>query len=139
MLVVKTTSPATSPSQAKVHPSKAAPSSSTSVARLRPWFRPPLGMCSKSRSSPVVYGFSADYSTHDPALQRTPEKGGVGGAADERAPPYRPHLREVDEREISRRAEGQAASGTDPPAWGATHCLYEALQREPAVEDQVRI
>src|ERR671917_702201 len=139
MLVVNTTSPATSPSPAKVHPSKAAPSSSTSVARLRPWLRPLSSMCSKPRSCPVVYWLSANYSNHDPALQRPPEIGGVGGAADERAPPYRPLLREVDEREISRRADGQTSGSTYPPARGAAHRLDEPSQRKPATKDQVSI
>src|SRR5215212_8819238 len=134
MLVVKTTSPATSPSPAKLQPSKAAPSSRTSVARLRPRFcprlRPPLRMCAKPRSSPVVYGLSADYSTHDPTLQRPPEIGGVGRAAGELASPHGPLLREVDEREIGRRADGQAPSTTDPPARGAAHHLHETRQRE---------
>src|SRR4028119_1753538 len=40
MLVVKTTSPATSPSPAKLHPLKTDPSSRTSVARLPPWLGP---------------------------------------------------------------------------------------------------
>src|SRR5215208_5955204 len=122
MLVVKTTSPAISPSPAKLHPWKATPSSRTSVALHRPWL--PLGTCSKLCSSSVVYQLSTNYSTHNPALQRTSEIGGVGRAADECRPPYRPLLRKVDEREIGRGAYGQAASATDPAARGATHGLY---------------
>src|SRR5215211_6821467 len=131
MLVVKTTSPATSPSPAKLQPSKTAPSSRTSVALLR--------MYSKLRSRPVVYRLAANYSTHDPALQRPSEIGGVGGAADERIPPYRPLLREVDERKVGRRPDGQAPPATDPPARGATHRFDESGQREPAAEHQVRV
>src|ERR671911_1099805 len=133
MLVVKTTSPATSPSPAKLQPWKAAPSSRTNVALLRP----PLRACTKLCSSSVVYLLSTNYSTHDPALQRPSEIGGVRRAADECTPPYSPLLRKVDEREIRRRADGQAAPGTDPAARGAAHGLYETRQREPAAEDQI--
>src|ERR671916_2617313 len=139
MLVVKTTSPATSPPPAKLQPSKAAPSSRTSVALHRPWFCPPLRTCTKLRSSPVVYRLSTYYSTHDPALQRPSEIGRVGRAADKRSPLYRPLLRKVDEREICRRAVGQAACGTDPAARGAAHRFHEALKREPAAEDQIGV
>src|SRR3712207_9004267 len=94
MLVVKTTSPAISPSPAKLHPWKAAPSSRTSVALHRPWLCLPLRACTKLCSSSVVYQFSTNYSTHDPALQRPSEIGGVGRTADECTPPYRPLLRD---------------------------------------------
>src|ERR671910_1255283 len=134
MLVVKTTSPATSPAPAKVHPWKAAPSSRTSVARLRPCT--PLRTCTKLHSCRFVYRLSTHYSTHDPALQRPSEIWGVGRAADERTPPYRPLLRKVDELEICRHTDGQAASGTDPAARCAAHGLHETRQREPAAEDQ---
>src|SRR5918995_278933 len=133
MLVVKTTSPATSLSPAKLRPWKDAPSSRTSVALLRP----PLRTCSKLCSSPVVYRLSTNYSTHDPAFQLPSEIGRVGRAADERAPPYRPFLRKVDEREIRRRPRGQAASGTDPATGSTAHRLYEARQRESTAEDQI--
>src|SRR5215210_3387915 len=139
MLVVKTTSPATSPSLAKLHPWKAAPSSRTLVALHRPWLCLPLCTCTKLCSTSVVYRLSTNYSTHDPALQRPSEIGGVGRAADECTPPYRPLLRKVDERKICRRADGQAASGTDPPARGAAHHLYEAFKREPAAENQIGV
>src|SRR5918994_1498490 len=122
MLVVKTTSPAISPSLAKLHPWKTAPSSRTSVALHRPWL--PLRSCTKLCSSSVVYRFSTNYSTHTPALQRPSQIGGVGRAADECSPPYRPLLRKVDEREICLGADGQAASGTNPAARGAAHGLY---------------
>src|SRR5215207_11724474 len=139
MLVVKTTSPATSPPPAKLQPSKAAPSSRTSVALHRPWLCLPLRTCTKLCSSSVVYRLSTNYSTHDPALQRPSEIGGVGRAADERTPPYRPLLRKVDEREICRRADDQAASCTDPAARGAAHRFDEAFQRKPTAEDQMSI
>src|SRR5688500_16767577 len=135
MLVVKTTSPATSPSPAKLQPWKAAPSSRTSVALLRP----PLRTCSKLCSSSVVYRLSTNYSTRDPALQRPSEIGGVARAAYERTPPYRPLLRKVDEREIRRRVDGQAAPCTDPTARGAAHRFDEAFQRERAAEDQFSV
>src|SRR4028119_977115 len=126
MLVVKTTSPATSPSPAKLHPLKTDPSSRTSVARLRPWFGPwlgpwagpPLRACSKPCSRPVVYRLSANYSTHDPARQPAAQVRGVGRAADQGLPPHRPFLREVNEREVGRRPDGQATSLPDPPARG---------------------
>src|SRR5215204_5626360 len=139
MLVVKTTSPATSPSPAKLHPWKAAPSSRTSVARLRPWVCAALRTCTKLRSCPFVYRLSTNYSTHDPALQRPSEIGGVGRAADERTLPYRPLLRKVYERKICRRADGQAASCSDPAARGAAHRFDEAFQRKPTAEDQMSI
>src|SRR5215212_11179532 len=137
MLVVKTTSPAISPSPAKLHPWKATPSSRTSVALHRPWLSFLLRTCSKLCSRSVVYQLSTNYSTHDPALQRPSCIGGVGRAADECTPPYRPLLRKVEEREICRGADGQAASGTDPAARGAAHGLYKTRQREPATEDQI--
>src|SRR5215211_5894254 len=124
MLVVKTTSPATSPSPAKVQPSKVAPSSRTSVALLRTY--------SKLRSRSIVYQLAANYSTHDPALQRPPEIGGVGRAADESILLYLPLLREIDEREIGRRPDGQAPPATDPTSGSAAHRFDEAGQREPA-------
>src|SRR5215203_3277856 len=137
MLVVKTTSPATSPSPAKLHPWKAAPSSRTTVALHRPWVCPPLRMCAKLCSSSIVYRLSTNYSTHDPTLQRPSEIRRVGRAADECTAAHRPLLRKVDEREIRRRADGQAASGTDPAARGAAHRFDESLQRESAAEDQI--
>src|SRR5215212_8333731 len=135
MLVVKTTSPATSPSTAKLQPSKTAPSSRTNVARLRPSLR----TCSKLHSSPVVNGLSANYSTHNPTIKRPPDIRGVGRAAGERASPYRPLFREVDEREICRRSDGQAPCATDPPARGAAHRLDEPSQSEPSTEHEVRV
>src|SRR5918995_5871060 len=137
MLVVKTTSPAISLSPAKLHPWKAPPSSRTSVALHRPWLCLPLRACTKLCSSSVVYRLSTYYSTHDPALQRPTEIGGVGRATDECTPSYRPLLRKVDEREIRRGADGQAASGTDPATRSAAHRLYETRQREFAAEDQI--
>src|SRR5215210_2420975 len=129
MLVVKTTSPATSPSPAKLQPWKTAPSSRTSVALLRTY--------SKLRSSSIVYRLAANYSTHDPALQRPPEIGGVGRAADEGTPLHRPLLREIDEREVGLRPDGQAPPATDPTSGGAAHRFDETGQRKPAVEHQV--
>src|SRR5918994_7669960 len=100
MLVVKTTSPATSPSPAKHQPPKTAPSSRTKVARLRPWaspwvgprLGPPLCSCCKPRSRPVVYRLSTNYSTHDPARQTASQVRGVGGTADQGLPAHYPLL-----------------------------------------------
>src|SRR5215212_2750221 len=131
MLVVKTTSPATSPSPAKLQPSKVAPSSRTSVALLRTY--------SKLRSRSIVYWLAANYSTYDPALQRAPEIRGVAGAAGECAPSYLPLLREIDEREIGRRPDCQAPPATDPPARGAAHRFDEACQRKPAAHYQIGV
>src|SRR3712207_6205579 len=91
MLVVKTTSPATSPPPAKLRPSKTAPSSRTTVALLP---------CSKLRPDSVVDHLSANYSTHDPARQPPPEVGGVRGPAQQRTPVHPPLLGEVHEREV---------------------------------------
>src|SRR3712207_6584857 len=143
MLVVKTTSPATSPSPAKLQPRKAAPSSSTRVARLRPWFVPSPGStlraCSKSRSRPVVYRLSSNYSTHDPARQPAAQVGGVGGTADQGPLVHGPLLREVDEREVSRRPDGQAPPLPDPPARGTAHRLDEPRQGEPAAQYELGV
>src|SRR5919199_2658323 len=97
MLVVKTTSPATSPSPAKLQPSKRAPSSRTSVALL-------LGPYSKPRSYAVVNDLCANYSTHDPPRQPPPEVRGVRGPAQQGLPIHRPFLGEIHERNIRRRA-----------------------------------
>src|SRR3712207_6405750 len=100
MLVVKTTSPATSPSPAKLHPSKRAPSSRTTLARLR--------LCFKLRPYPVVDQLSANYSTRYPARQPPPEIRRVRRPAHERLAAHRPLLREVHECEVGR------AAGRDP-------------------------
>src|ERR671917_1902682 len=100
MLVVKTTSPATSPSPAKLQPPKTAPSSRTRVVRLRPWANswlgprlgPALRSCSKPRPRPVVYRLSTNYSTHDPARQTASQVRGVGGTTDQGLPAHHPHL-----------------------------------------------
>src|SRR5215212_2245664 len=131
MLVVKTTSPATSPSPAKLHPSKQAPSSRTTVARLR--------LYSKSRSRPVVNRLSANYSTHDPTRQPPPEVRGVRGPAQERLPAHRPALREVYERQVSRSSGRDPASFTDPAARSATHRLDQARERELPLKNQLRV
>src|SRR5215211_3131057 len=97
MLVVKTTSPATSPSPAKLRPSKRAPSSRTSVALL-------LGPCCKPCSDPAVHQLSANHSSCDPPRQRAPEVRGVGGPAQQGLPIHLPLFREIHEREVRRRA-----------------------------------
>ena len=84
-----------------------------------------------------MYQFATNYSTHDPAFQPPAEIGGVGGTADQRTPPDRPLLGEVNEREVRRRPCGQAAPITDPAAGAAAHRFDEPLEREAAAEDQV--
>src|ERR671910_3146198 len=102
MLVVKTTSPATSPPPAKLHPSKSAPSSRTTVARLR--------TCSKSRPYRVVHHLSANYSTHDAARQPPPEKGGVGRSAQQRFAIHRPPLHKIHERKVGRSTDADVSA-----------------------------
>src|SRR5215207_5409353 len=103
MLVVKTTSPETSPSPVKVQPEKEAPSSSTTNTRLRP-ASPGLRSCPKLDSHSVVYQFAADHGAHDTPLQPPPEIRAVGGTAHERVHPNRPLFGEVHERQIRGRS-----------------------------------
>src|SRR5215212_2072037 len=131
MLVVKTTSPATSPSPAKLQPSNAAPSSRTSVALLRTY--------SKFRSSRVMYQLSANYSSHHPTRQGPSEIRRVRRTADQSVPIHRPPLREVNEREIRHRPDPEAPPLPDPAAGRTAHSLHETREREPAAEDQVGI
>src|ERR687894_1443455 len=131
MLVVKTTSPATSPPPAKLHPSKMAPSSRTTVARLRP--------CSKSRPCPFVHHLSANYSTHDPARQPPPEVGGIGRPAQQGVPLHRPLLREIHEREISRSTDADVPTPVDPASRGAAHRLNQPRERDATAQDQLRV
>src|SRR3954462_10869659 len=128
MLVVKTTSPATSPSPAKVQPSNAAPSSRTSVALLRPWLRTYSKFCSRS----VVYRLAANYSAHDPACQGSSQIRRVVRTADHGVPIHRPLLRKVHERKIRRLPNTKSAPLPDPSVRRAAHGLYETRQREPA-------
>src|SRR5215210_2983297 len=121
MLVVKTTSPATSPSPAKVQPANAAPSSRTSVARIRPWLR----TCSKPRSHPVVYRFAANYSIHDAARQGAAEIRRVGRTADHGVPSDGPLRGEIHEREIRRLSDLQATTLSYPTPRRAAHRLYK--------------
>src|SRR5919107_1194678 len=131
MLVVKTTSPATSPSPAKLHPSKTAPSSSTTVARLRP--------CSKRHSRPVVDQLSANYSTHYPARQPTPEIRRVRRAAQERLTAHRPPLREVREGEVRGSPCRDPTSLADPAPRRAAHRPDQPWERDPAPENQLGV
>src|SRR5918993_5971230 len=96
MLVVKTTSPDTSPSPAKVQPEKEAPSSSTTNARLRP-ASPRLRTCSKLRSHSIVYQLAADHRAHYAPPKPPPEVRAVRGAAHERIRQDHPLLAEVYE------------------------------------------
>src|SRR3712207_6410712 len=132
MLVVKTTSPATSTSPAKLQPSKRAPSSRTSVALL-------LGPCCKLSSDPVVHQLSANYCSRDPPRQRAPEVRGVGGPAQQGLPIHRPLFREIQEREIRRRAYSQATAPVDPVSWGAAHRLDQPGERDSIVQNQLRV
>src|SRR5215208_2926273 len=131
MLVVKTTSPATSPSPAKLHPSKTAPSSRTTVARLRPY--------SKLRSRPVMYKLSTNYSTHRPTRQSPPEVRGVRRPAQERLPAHRPPLREVHKREVRWFSGRDPTSFTHPAPRRAAHRLDEPQERDPTPENQFRV
>src|SRR4028119_1010551 len=99
MLVVKTTSPETSPSPAKVQPENEAPSSSTTKARLRP-ASPRLRPCSKLRSHSLVYQLAAYHRTHDAPPEPPPEIRAVRGAAHERARPDCPPFGGVHERRV---------------------------------------
>src|ERR687893_2777514 len=131
MLVVKTTSPATSPPPAKLPPSKTAPSSRTTVARLRP--------CSKSRPCPFVHHLSANYSTHDAARQPPPEVGGIGRPAQQGVPLHRPLLREIHERKVGRSTDADVPTSVDPASRGAAHRLDQPRGRDSAVQDQLRV
>src|SRR5919202_2462663 len=107
MLVVKTTSPETSPWPAKVQPEKEAPSSSTTNARLRP-ASPSLRPCTKLCSHPVVHQFATDHGTYDTPLDPPPEVRAVRRTAHEGFRPHRPLLGEVHER------QGRPRSRRDP-------------------------
>src|SRR5215208_8519397 len=130
MLVVKTTSPATSPLPAKLHPSKTAPSSRTTVALL-------LGPYSKLGSNPIVDQLCANYSTHDPTRQHSSQIRGVRGPAQERLPAHHPLLREVDERKVCHSADRDSAPLADPPSRRAAHRLDQPGERDPTVPDQL--
>src|SRR5215211_7462522 len=132
MLVVKTTSPATSPPPAKLHPSKTIPSSRTSVALL-------LGPCSKPRPDSVVHHHSANYSTRDPPRQAPSEIGGVGGPAQENASLDRPLLREIDEREIRRSTGDDTSAPANPASRSTAHRFNEPNERDLTSQDQVRV
>src|ERR687897_442908 len=131
MLVVKTTSPATSPPPAKLQPSKAAPSSRTSVALLRTY--------SKSRSSPVVYRLAADHGVHDSTRQGSSPIRRVGRAADQGVPVCRPLLGEVDERKVRRLPDTETPPLPDPTSGRAAHSLDEAGERKPAVKKEIGV
>src|SRR5918994_3726048 len=111
MLVVKTTSPATSsPSPANVQPGKLAPSSRTTSARLRP----PLPPCSKPCSHPVVYQLAADHRSRDAALEAPPEVRAVARPAHQGVRPHRPLLGEIHERKVRGRSNRDGAGAPDP-------------------------
>src|SRR5215204_5333008 len=129
MLVVKTTSPATSPPLANVQPGKLAPSSRTTSARLRP----PLNPCSKPCSHSVVYQLAADRRSRDAALEAPPEVRAVARPAHDGLRPHRPFLREVHEREVRGRPNGDAAGASDPRPRRRSHRLDEAMEREPVL------
>src|ERR687886_1851647 len=117
MLVVNTTSPATSPSPEKHHPSKTTPSSRRTFARVLP--------CSKSRPDSVVDYLSANYSTSDPARQPPPEVRGVRRSARQALAIHNPLLREIDERKVRRRARSDTAAPVDPASGATAHRLYQ--------------
>src|SRR5215210_98847 len=129
MLVVKTTSPATSPSPANVQPGKLAPSSRTTRARLRP----PLNPCSKPCSHSVVYQLAADHRPHDAAPEAAPEVRAVARPAHEGVRPHRPFLREVHEHEVRRRPNGDGAGTPDPRSGRRSHRLDETRKQQPVL------
>src|SRR4051812_25376556 len=123
MLVVKTTSPETSPSPAKVQPENAVPSSSTTNAWLR-CASPRLRPCSKLRSHRIVYQLATYHRAHDPPLEPPPQERGVRGSAGKRLHPDSPLLGEVHERQIRRRSWRDSVGITrDPASRGTSHRL----------------
>src|SRR5215210_5147229 len=140
MLVVKTTSPETSPSPAKVQPEKDAPSSSTTSARLRPT-SPRLRSCSKLCSYPVVHQFTADHRTHDTPLEPPPDVRAVRGTAHERARQDRPLLGEIHERQVrgGSRRDPASTTASDPAFRGARHHLDEPRERDPPTLHKLRV
>src|SRR5215207_1936234 len=132
MLVVKTTSPATSPSPVKLCPSKTAPSSRTTFARgLTPYPKP--------RSYVIVHQRATNYSTRDPTRQAPPEIRRVGGPAQERASLDDPPLREVYQRQVRRGADPQAPRATDPATRATAHRLHQPRERDSSVQDQLGV
>src|SRR5918997_1113195 len=140
MLVVKTTSPETSPSPAKVQPENEAPSSSTTKARLRP-ASPRLRPCSKLRSHSIVYQLAADHRTHDAPPEPPPEVRAVRGAAHERVRPDRPLFGEVYERQVRGRAHSDPVStaAPDPASRRARYRLDEPREREFSAPYKLRV
>src|SRR5215207_2004486 len=137
MLVVKTTSPATSPSPANVQPEKDVPSSSATSARfcLCPSF------CFKPCSCSIVNKLAADHRTLHAPLELPPEVWAVGRPTDHRIRPNRPLLGEVHERQIrgSPRKHAAVATVLNPTTRRASHCLDEAREREPSALHQLRV
>src|SRR5215216_2168641 len=123
MLVVKTTSPATSPSPAKVQPEKEVPSSRTTNARLRSQTRPSL-RCFKPRSYRVVYQLAAHQRALDAPLELSPEVRAIRGPTHEGVCLYGPLLGQVHERQICGRSrEDPVVAASDPTSRGASHHL----------------
>src|SRR5215204_5640857 len=137
MLVVKTTSPATSPSPANVQPEKDVPSSRTTSAR----FCLCLSFCFKPCSCSIVNKLAADHRTHHAPLELPPEVWAVGRPTDHRTRPNRPLLGEVHERQIRRSPRKHPAVATvlNPTARRASHCLDEAREREPSALHQLHV
>src|ERR687886_462852 len=136
MLVVKTTSPATSPSPAKVQPEKEVPSSRTTNARLRPCLRP----CPKPRSYPVVHQLASDHRAHDAPLELAPEIRAVRRPAREGVRPDRPLLGEIHERQVRGCARKDAVVvALDPASRGARHSLDQTRERKFTVKHKLRV
>src|SRR3712207_3863773 len=127
MLVVKTTSPATSPSPVKLQPSKWAPSSRTTFA-LSPY--------SKPRSCRIVHQRATNYSTYNPTRQTPPEVSRIRRTAKEGVPLHDPLLRKIYQRQVCRRAHPYVPRTPNPVSRGAAHGLHQARERELAAQDQ---
>src|SRR4028119_2085423 len=140
MLVVKTTSPETSPSPAKVQPENEAPSSSTTKARLRP-ASPRLRPCSKLRSHSIVYQLAADHRTHDAPPEPPPEVRAIRGATHEHVRPDCPLFGEVHERQVRGGAHRDPIStaAPDPASWRAGHRFDEPRERELSALYELRV
>src|ERR687894_1855043 len=139
MLVVKTTSPDTSPSPAKVQPEKEAPSSNTTSARLRP-ASPVLRPCSKLLSDLVVHQFAADHRTYDPPLEPPPEIWAIRGPANGRLCPHGPFLGEIHQRQIRRRPWGDPVrAAPNPVPWRQGHRLDQLRERKLPALHELRV
>src|SRR5215217_331896 len=136
MLVVKTTSPLTSPSPAKARPEKEVPSSNTTNARFRPRLSPDSKPCSRS----VVHRIATDYRGHDASLEPPSEVRAVRGPTAQGVLPDRPLFREVHEHEVRGRTRKDPTSpAPDPTPRSAGYGLDEARERKFSAVHQLRV